>query len=54
MLTHPGRVSKVAVVGSPVQGSGLALLLKLLGRQWFAGLLHKIPGLLNSSRGSFA
>jgi pimeloyl-ACP methyl ester carboxylesterase len=49
MLTHPGRVSKVAVVGSPMQGSGLVLLLKLSGRPRFAGLLHKIRGLLNPS-----
>lgn len=49
MLQHPDRVTKVAVVGSPIQGSGLALLLKLSGRQWFASLLYKIPGLLNSS-----
>ncbi len=49
MLTHPGRVSKVAAVGSPIQVSGLALLVKLSGRLWFAGLLHRIPGLLNSS-----
>jgi len=49
VLTHPGRVSKVAVVGSPIQGSGLALLLKLSGRQWLAGLLYGIPGLLNAS-----
>jgi pimeloyl-ACP methyl ester carboxylesterase len=49
MLTHPERVTKVAVVGSPIQGSGLALLLKLSGRQWFAGLLYRIPGLLNLS-----
>jgi pimeloyl-ACP methyl ester carboxylesterase len=49
MLTYPGRVSKVAAVGSPIQVSGLALLVKLSGRLRFAGFLHRIPGLLNSS-----
>jgi len=48
-LNQPERVTKVAVVGSPIEGSGLALLLKLSGRPWFAGLLYTIPGLLNAS-----
>jgi len=45
-LTYPQRVSKVAVVGSPISGSGLALLLKLSGRRDIARLLYAIPGLL--------
>lgn len=45
-LTHPTRVSKVAVVGSPMVGSGLALPLKLSGYREVAGLLYGIPGLL--------
>jgi pimeloyl-ACP methyl ester carboxylesterase len=45
-LAHPGRVSKVAVVGSPVAGYGLSLLLKLCGYRRFAQLLYGIPGLL--------
>jgi len=49
MLTHPGRVSKVAAVGSPIQVSGLTLQLNLSGRQSFAGWLYRIPGLMNSS-----
>ncbi len=45
-LAHPARVSKVAVVGSPIVGTGLSPLLKLSGRLRFAQLLYAIPGLL--------
>ncbi|MBN1873424.1 MAG: alpha/beta hydrolase [Anaerolineae bacterium] len=48
-LAYPQRVSKVAVVGSPIVGSGLALLLKLSGNRQFARLLYAIPGLLPSA-----
>jgi pimeloyl-ACP methyl ester carboxylesterase len=45
-LTYPERVSKVAVVGSPIVGSGLSLLLKVAGNRQVAHLLYLIPGLL--------
>jgi pimeloyl-ACP methyl ester carboxylesterase len=45
-LNHPERVSQVAVVGSPVVGSGLSLLLKFSGRRRIAQLLYAVPGLL--------
>jgi pimeloyl-ACP methyl ester carboxylesterase len=45
-VQHPQRVSKVAVVGSPITGSGLSLLLKLSGYQQVAQLLYAVPGLL--------
>jgi len=45
-LTHPQRVSKVAVVGSPIVGSGLSLLLKAAGYRSVARLLYGIPGVL--------
>jgi pimeloyl-ACP methyl ester carboxylesterase len=48
-LAHPQRVSKVAVVGSPIAGSGLAFLLKLSGYREFARLLYAVPGLLTLS-----
>ncbi len=48
-LTHPQRVSRVAVVGSPIVGSGLAFLLKLSGYRQFARLLYAVPGLLSVS-----
>ncbi|MGC9348191.1 MAG: alpha/beta fold hydrolase [Anaerolineae bacterium] len=48
MLSRPSRVTKVAVVGSPIAGSGLSPLLKLSGRRWIARLLYGIPGLLPS------
>lgn len=47
-LTHPQRVSKVAVIGSPIVGSGLSLLLKLAGNRQIAKLLYAVPGLLPS------
>lgn len=47
-LAYPNRVSKVAVVGSPIVGSGLALPLKLSGYREIASLLYSIPGLLPS------
>ncbi|MCU0519419.1 MAG: alpha/beta hydrolase [Anaerolineae bacterium] len=46
VLAHPERVSKVAVVGSPIVGSGLSLLLKAAGYQWIAKALYGVPGLL--------
>jgi pimeloyl-ACP methyl ester carboxylesterase len=45
-VQHPQRVSKVAVVGSPITGSGLSLLLKLSGYRQIAQLLYAVPGLL--------
>ncbi len=45
-LAHPRRVSKVAVVGSPIVGSGLSLLLKAAGYRSVARLLYGIPGVL--------
>jgi pimeloyl-ACP methyl ester carboxylesterase len=47
-LQYPHRVDKVAVVGSPIVGTGLSLLLKLCGYQPIARLLYAIPGLLSS------
>ena len=46
MLRRPERVSRVAVVGSPIVGSGLSLLLKAAGCRPVARLLYAIPGLL--------
>ncbi len=48
-LTHPQRTLKVTVVGSPLVGSSLSLLLKLSGYQAFARLLYGVPGLLSAS-----
>jgi pimeloyl-ACP methyl ester carboxylesterase len=38
-LQYPERVSKVVVIGSPIVGSSLALLLKLAGYNWIASLV---------------
>ena len=35
-INHPDRVSKIAVIGSPIVGSSLALTLKLAGQRWIA------------------
>ena len=45
-LNHPERVRKVAVVGSPISGVGLAPLLKLAAIKPLAALAYNIPGLL--------
>ncbi|NMC02240.1 MAG: alpha/beta hydrolase, partial [Chloroflexi bacterium] len=42
-LMYPQRVSRVAVTGSPVVGSGLAVPLKLAGNRRIAGLLYRFP-----------
>lgn len=42
-LTYPKRVSKVAIVGSPIVGSGLSFLLKLAGNRGIAQLLYSFP-----------
>ncbi len=45
-IAHAERVLRVAVVGSPITGSGLDFLLKLSGYRQFARLLYAVPGLL--------
>ncbi len=40
-IRYPQRVRKVVVVGSPIVGSSLNLLLKLSGRKLFANVLYK-------------
>jgi pimeloyl-ACP methyl ester carboxylesterase len=39
-VQYPGRVRKVVVIGSPIVGSSLSLLLKLFGRRLIASLVH--------------
>jgi pimeloyl-ACP methyl ester carboxylesterase len=39
-MQYPQRVSRVVVIGSPIQGSSLALLLKLAGRRQIAFLVY--------------
>jgi pimeloyl-ACP methyl ester carboxylesterase len=43
-LEHPHRVRKVAVVGSPIVGDGLALFLRLAARRFLASLAYRVPG----------
>ncbi|MFO7742573.1 MAG: alpha/beta hydrolase [Anaerolineae bacterium] len=45
-LEHPHRVERVAVVGSPVQGEGLAVFLRLAARRFVAELAYRLPGAL--------
>jgi pimeloyl-ACP methyl ester carboxylesterase len=42
-LSRPNRVCKVAVVGSPVVGSSLNVLLRLAGHSWIAYLVWHMP-----------
>ncbi|MGD8794024.1 MAG: alpha/beta hydrolase [Anaerolineae bacterium] len=46
-LKHQKRVRKVAVVGSPIDGRSLSILLKLSARQWIARWLWRFPPLLD-------
>lgn len=43
-LDHPKRVERVAVVGSPIVGDGLALFLRLAARRSLASLAYRVPG----------
>ncbi len=45
-IAHPERVRKVAVVGSPIVGSSLNLLLKVGSIPWVANTLFRIPSML--------
>ncbi|HEC34446.1 MAG TPA: alpha/beta fold hydrolase [Chloroflexi bacterium] len=45
-LAHPERVRKMAVVGSPIAGDGLALMLRLAARKSLAALAYRLPGAL--------
>ena len=39
-LQHPEKVTKVGVIGSPIDGESLAILLKLAGKPFIANLVH--------------
>jgi pimeloyl-ACP methyl ester carboxylesterase len=45
-LEHPKRVRKVAVVGSPIVGDGLALVLRCAARRPLASLAYQMPGVI--------
>jgi pimeloyl-ACP methyl ester carboxylesterase len=45
-LDHPERVRKVVVVGSPIAGDSLNLLLKMGSISWIANTLFRIPAML--------
>jgi pimeloyl-ACP methyl ester carboxylesterase len=45
-LDHPERVTRVAVVGSPVNGNSLNFFLKLAGIDWIAHTVWRVPTLL--------
>lgn len=38
---YPEKISKVVIIGSPIVGSSLALLLKIAGNKWIASFLFK-------------
>ncbi|MFZ8843046.1 alpha/beta fold hydrolase [Thermoflexus sp.] len=42
-LAHPERVTRVAVVGSPITGSSLNFFLKMAGRPFWAFLAYTFP-----------
>jgi len=45
-LAHPERVQKVAVVGSPITGDGLSVMLRLAAKRPLAAIAYSIPGAL--------
>jgi pimeloyl-ACP methyl ester carboxylesterase len=45
-LKRPNCVQRVAVVGSPIEGKGLALFLQLAARRFLASLAYRLPGAL--------
>ncbi len=45
-IQHPDKVVKVGLIGSPVQGSSLNILLKASGNRRFARIIWTSPGLL--------
>ena len=46
-IQHPERVTKVGIIGSPVQGESLAFLLKLAGKPLIANIVHNSLWALN-------
>jgi pimeloyl-ACP methyl ester carboxylesterase len=42
-LSHPERVRKAAIVGSPIVGDSLNYLLQLGGKRWIADTLFQVP-----------
>ena len=52
-IEHPERVQKVAVVGSPVVGDGLALFLRFAARRSLASLAYQVPHASHWESGSY-
>jgi pimeloyl-ACP methyl ester carboxylesterase len=47
-LDHPDRVTRVGVVGSPINGGSLNFFLKLAGIDWIAHTVRRVPLLLKT------
>jgi len=45
-INHPQRVSKVVVIGSPIEGSSLSVLLKLASIRTIANLVYRMMAVL--------
>jgi pimeloyl-ACP methyl ester carboxylesterase len=45
-INYPQRVSKVVVIGAPINGSSLDIILKLAGYRPIAFVVHNAPGVL--------
>lgn len=48
-IKHPEKVSKVVVIGSPIEGSSLSILLKLASIRTIASLVYKMMSALKLS-----
>jgi pimeloyl-ACP methyl ester carboxylesterase len=45
-IAHPERVRRVCVIGSPIAGSSLSILLQLAGIPWIGSLVRNLPSAL--------
>ena len=45
-IRHPDRVTKVCVIGSPIVGSSLSILLQLAGVPWIGSIVRNLPAAL--------
>jgi len=53
-IRYPGRVQKVVVVGSPIVGSSLNIVLRLAGHRQIAFLAYNSPSLLRAGVRAFS
>jgi pimeloyl-ACP methyl ester carboxylesterase len=53
-IRYPSRVTKVCVIGSPISGASLSILLQLAGVPWIGSLVRSLPRALKFGVRMFA